>query len=63
MAFDRARHVTVLYGGDTGGDETWTWDGHAWTMHDAPGPGFRSLHAMAYDAARVAALRAQGVVA
>ncbi len=59
MAYDSARRVTVLFGGDTGGgaggtlsDETWEWNGTAWTRRIVAGPAARSQHAMAYDAAR-----------
>jgi len=51
MAFDAARGVIVLYGGDETGD-TWTWDGTRWTRHTVPGPPARNVHAMAYDMRR-----------
>jgi hypothetical protein len=61
LAYDENRGVTVLYGGMTGNDvsdETWEWDGTAWTQRqpfdpEADGvPGPRYMHAMAYDVAR-----------
>jgi hypothetical protein len=52
MAYDAARGVTVLFGGDRTRDETWTWDGTRWEEHKVPGPSPRSVHAMAYDAKR-----------
>src|SRR5215510_1708725 len=55
-AYDSARGVTVLFGGygdgPWGGDETWEWDGNAWTQRVVSGPSRRSWHAMAYDSAR-----------
>ncbi|MBL8763381.1 MAG: hypothetical protein JNM07_03835 [Phycisphaerae bacterium] len=60
MAFDRARGVTILHGGQYGGDsnypptpvnETWAWDGTNWTLKSTSGPRL-SEHAMAYDEAR-----------
>lgn len=69
VAYDEARGVTVLFGGhlcpDTlcvpggpggtpvGYNDTWEWDGTAWTERiaaSAPSP--RSHHAMAYDSVR-----------
>src|SRR5262245_56732341 len=56
MAYDSARGVTVLFGGDlsyynlTG--ETWEWDGDTWTLRATSGPTARVAHAMAYDSAR-----------
>jgi hypothetical protein len=52
MAFDAARGVTVLFGGDRSRNETWTWDGTAWKRFDVPGPSPRNVHAMAYDIKR-----------
>ena len=65
-AFDQARGKLVLFGGQdlpdvaTGAsgspvytNETWTWDGHLWTLqHPIHSPSARSHAAMAYDAAR-----------
>ncbi len=55
MAYDAARGITVLFGGNnrTGHNaETWEWNGTAWTQRVVSGPSARSSHAMAYDAAR-----------
>ncbi len=57
MAYDAARQRVVLFGGHTGTNrnDTWLWDGAAWSQagQDAPiKPSARSSHAMAYDAAR-----------
>lgn len=55
-AFDTKRDVLVVHGGlqDAGHrmDETWEWDGRAWTHFTVPGPGFREGAVMAYDEAR-----------
>ncbi len=56
MAYDPARQRTVLFGGrvaPTGADDTWEWDGTAWTRlfpTESPPPTYD--HAMAYDSAR-----------
>jgi hypothetical protein len=52
MAYDSARGVTVLFGGSSGGDETWEWDGTTWTLRATTGPSARASHAMVYDSAR-----------
>lgn len=64
IAFDAARGRVIVYGGNSTGryerdepakwllDDTWAWDGTAWTRADDAGPGKRDHHAMAYDAAR-----------
>jgi hypothetical protein len=54
MAFDSARGVMVLFGGDTGqvNGETWEWNGTAWTQRAVSGPTPRGYHAMAFDASR-----------
>jgi hypothetical protein len=55
FAFDVDRRVMVLFGGGTsnvvdGLDDTWTWDGQAWTQqHPAHRPPGTSYAAMAYD--------------
>ncbi|HSS60156.1 MAG TPA: kelch repeat-containing protein [Candidatus Limnocylindrales bacterium] len=55
FAFDVDRRVMVLFGGATsntvnGLDDTWTWDGQAWTQqHPAHSPPGASYAAMAYD--------------
>ena len=56
MVFDVARRKLVLMGGYPANDETWTYDGSAWTLHCdgsscSPNPGARYGHAMAYDGA------------
>jgi hypothetical protein len=54
MAFDAARGVCVLFGGDPDfaqplfGD-TWEWNGTAWTNVTTAGPSARKQHAMTYD--------------
>jgi hypothetical protein len=56
LAFDRARGVTVLFGGTgTGGLSalTWTWNGTAWTrLFPATSPPARWSAPMVYDVAR-----------
>jgi hypothetical protein len=56
MAYDSARHVTVLFGGQQAGspsNETWEWDGTTWTpRYIAAPPAPRYQHAMCYDSAR-----------
>src|SRR5690606_17141152 len=61
MAYDSARAVTVLFGGNhwmhelpVFDGETWEWDGIAWTQRTVagPSPSPRHNHTMAYDAAR-----------
>jgi len=55
MAYDSARGVVVLFGGEGRGDvaDTWEYEGTAWTKTVAPASPFsRYNHAMAYDAAR-----------
>jgi hypothetical protein len=57
MAYDAARGVTVLFGGDDGDEDlqdTWEWDGETWEERtpDGPVPSARSEHAMVYDASR-----------
>ena len=55
MAFDSAHGVGILFGGATASgddDETWQWDGSAWTQRTpATSPAPRAFHQMAYDAA------------
>jgi len=52
LAYDAARGVTVLFGGDDSG-ETWEWAGDAWSLRSpSVMPPSRSQHALAYDAAR-----------
>src|SRR5262249_12962684 len=53
MAYDSARHVTVLFGGEAPAyGDTWEWDGSAWTRQATSGPSPRAYAGMAYDAAR-----------
>src|SRR5262245_20095265 len=54
MAYDRARGVTVLFGGSdqTPEGDTWVWGGSVWTRRATGGPSPRTGHAMAYDSAR-----------
>jgi hypothetical protein len=58
MAFDPGRNRTVLFGGissvnQEGGpsvlQDTWEFDGEAWTQQEDGGPPGRGGHAMAYD--------------
>ncbi len=51
LAYDRKLHRTVLFGGyrTVSMNDTWVWDGAAWTMAPTPGPTPRYLHAMTYD--------------
>jgi hypothetical protein len=61
LAFDAARGVSVLFGGDYAG-ETWEWDGSTWTQRFSdPTPAARSQDALAYDAARGVVLLFGGV--
>jgi hypothetical protein len=61
MAYDEARHVSLLFGGsyyDPGpgliypSGETWSWDGTVWIRRVTPGPQPRFGHSMAYDSRR-----------
>lgn len=57
MAYDSNRGVTVLFGGLLAGDatasnQTWEWNGTAWTLRTSTGPAARFGHALAYDAER-----------
>lgn len=58
LAFDRARGVTVLFGGQTGATyeynaETWEWDGSSWTNRTVSGgPSPRTVMGMVFDASR-----------
>lgn len=59
MAYDQARGVVVLFGGNGSVvselDDTWEWNGTAWSdvNPDAPDrPPARKMHAMAYDPVR-----------
>lgn len=56
LAYDAARGVTVMFGGDNGGNEqqeTWTYDGTTWTNHNispSASPDARADAGMVYDA-------------
>lgn len=55
MAFDTARGLTVLFGGDPllGPNQVWEWNGSTWTPRPtATTPTQRSQHVMTYDAHR-----------
>lgn len=56
MAYDARREVTVLFGGLSGDlqEDTWEWNGAAWSQVDTGGahPSARYVHAMAFDDAR-----------
>src|SRR3954470_14589456 len=52
LAYDSARQRVVLFGGSSGGGETWEWDGSAWLPRSTSGPPARQACALAYDAAR-----------
>ena len=50
MAYDSTRRKTVLFGGSSGSNETWEWDGTTWTQRFANGPSSRMNAAMVFDA-------------
>lgn len=55
MAFDTARNVLVLFGGDTSGGlsrETWEWNGVSWTLRSVVGPSAREHASAVFDQAR-----------
>lgn len=56
MAYDSARGVTVLFGGQSSSgylNDTWEWDGTTWAQRTpANVPPARYIHALAYDGAR-----------
>ena len=49
MAYDGARGVTVLHGGNTRRGETWEWDGNSWALRATGGVQFGTMD---YDSAR-----------
>jgi len=55
MAYDKSRHVAVLFGGRRDGvgylTDTWEWDGEAWTQVAAEGPP-AGLYKLAFDTVR-----------
>jgi hypothetical protein len=56
MSFDSGRGVSVLFGGlmtsSAVSNETWEWDGAAWTLRAVAGPSARHYHGAAYDSSR-----------
>lgn len=56
VAYDEARGVTVLFGGQaadgTTYSDTWEWDDSSWTASGVSGPAPHAVGAMVYDAAR-----------
>lgn len=58
FVYDPDSDTVLLYGGaaERGAylDDTWTWDGSAWTQHEVPGPSARGFAAAAYDPGRQA---------
>jgi N-acetylneuraminic acid mutarotase len=55
MAFDVANQVAVLFGGSTSSaffDDTWLWNGSAWTAVTGPSPSARRSAGLAYDPVR-----------
>ena len=59
MVYDRARNVTVLFGGvecctalTIYFNDTWEWDAASWVRAGVGGPPGREDHAMAYDSRR-----------
>ncbi len=61
LAYDAARHRLVMFGGvlqngqgiPVPRDETWEWDGVAWTLMSTPiAPSARSDHSLVYDPVR-----------
>src|SRR6185503_15827744 len=54
LVYDKARQVVLLYGGANTSrelDDFWEWNGESWREIKQPGPGPRSGHRMAFDAA------------
>jgi hypothetical protein len=55
-AFASEHKLVVLFGGEGSGyvfrNDTWAWDGQAWTQMADTGPNPRRLHAMAFDSTR-----------
>jgi hypothetical protein len=54
MAFDEARGVMIMFGGDSGDENTWAYDGTSWYTVNQEGntPGSRVSHDMVYDSER-----------
>ncbi len=68
MTYDSARGVCVLFGGKDEGQfnyqrmqDTWEWDGDAWTLRATTGPPRRSDFGMCYDTARAVSVVFGGV--
>lgn len=59
LAYDSQRKVTVMFGGDGGGDETWEWSGTNWVKRaPAASPPESSSVVFAYDSARAVSVLA-----
>jgi Galactose oxidase, central domain len=55
MAYDGARKLVVLFGGETSDaryNDTWEWDGEVWTQVADTGPTPRHAHAITFDSVR-----------
>src|SRR6266542_4240799 len=55
MAYDAARRLVALFGGDslhTLLGDTWHWNGEDWTQVADTGPSPRAGHSVAFDGAR-----------
>jgi hypothetical protein len=54
MAFDEARGVMIMFGGDSGDTDTWAYNGTSWyTVNEEDNtPGARVSHGMVYDSER-----------
>lgn len=55
MAYDSQRRVIVLFGGNNSGvsyNDTWEWNGTAWSQRATTGPSARTGHTLVYDSAR-----------
>lgn len=56
MAYDSARHVSVMFGGRPGATghlgDTWVHDGTSWQQRTGPAPTARNAHAMCFDPIR-----------
>ncbi len=70
MAYDAARGVTVLFGGETGSyanasynGETWEWNGTSWTQRMINGPSPRHDCEMVYDERRQVVVLVGGALA
>src|SRR5258706_13626683 len=63
MAYDSGREVAVFFGGFGGvkvWNDTWEWDGHAWTHRADSGPPARGSASIAYDSARAVTVLFRG---